>query len=85
MILGDLIDEVIESLGADSISPFPGFFTLVTIARVVLSRGWEGKRETSGEPQLTRRQLLEIRRYLDDYYEVKRSGRDKYYGGNKRR
>ena len=85
MTLGNLLDEVIESLVADSISPFPGFFTLVTIASAVLARGWEGKGKTSGEPQLTRRQILEIRRYLDDYYEVKRSGRNKYYGGNKRR
>lgn len=85
MTLGNLIDEVIESLAGDSISPFPGFFTLVTIASAVLARGWEGKRQTSGESQLTRRQLLEIRRYLDGYYEIKRSGRNKYYGGNKRR
>ena len=85
MTLGSLIDEIIGSLAADSISPFPGFFTLVAIASAVLGRGWEGKRRTSGEPQLTERQLMEIRRYMEDHYEIKRSGRNKYYGGDKRR
>ena len=87
MTLGDLIDEVLGSLAADGLSPFPGFFTLVTIANAVLFRGWEGKRRVSrsGEDSLSRGQLLAIRRYLDDYYEVKRSGRHTYYGGNKRR
>jgi hypothetical protein len=86
MTLGDLVDEIISSLAADGIPPFPGFFTLVTIANAVLSRGWEGKRQTvrSGQSSLSRGQLLAIRRYLDDYYEVKRSGRLAYYGGNKR-
>jgi hypothetical protein len=84
MTLGDLIDEVMESLQADGLSPFPGFFTLATIAKMVLFGGWEGKRQTSGETGLTKRQLLAIRRYLDDYYEVKHSGRHTYYGRNKR-
>ena len=75
MTLGDLIDEVVDSLLADGISPFPGFFTLATIANAVFIRGWERKQGTPSA----------IKRYLNDYYEVKRSGRRTYYGGNKRR
>ena len=85
MTLGTLIDEVMEVVIGEAVSPLPGFFTVVAIAGMLLRRGWEAKKETSEGPQFSKRQLLEIERYLAENYEVKRQGRRKYYGGNKRR
>lgn len=86
MTLLDLIDEVISSMAADGLSPFPGFFTLATIASAVLFRGREGKggRDKFGSEKLSRRQVQEIKRILDDYFETKRVARKTYYGQRKR-
>lgn len=82
MTLEQLIDEIIGSMAADGLSPFPGFFTFATIAKAVLFRGWDGKgrRDEFGSTGLSRRQLQAIKRYLDQYYETKRVGRTSYYG-----
>ena len=86
MALIDLIDEVINSLAADGLSPFPGFFTLMTIASAVLARGWEGKGEKDefDEDELSERQVQNIERLLDEYFERKKKSRTTYYGSRKR-
>ena len=82
MALIDLIEEVVSSLAADGLSPFPGFFTIMTIAGAVLSRGWEGKGETDefDSRKLSRRQVQDIERILDEYFEKKRKRNTNYYG-----
>ena len=82
MALIDLIEEIIGSIAADGLSPFPGFFTLMTIAGAVLSRGWEGKGDTNefDSRKLSERQVRKIERILDEYFEKKRKGSKTYYG-----
>ena len=82
MALLDLIDDAVGSMAADGLSPFPGFFTLVTVAKAVLSRGWEGRggRDEFGSSRLSRRQVQEIKRVLDEHFETKRVSSRTYYG-----
>jgi len=82
MALIDLIEEIIGSMAADGLTPFPGFFTLMTIAGAVLSRGWEGKgeRDEFDSCKLSKRQVREIERILDEYFEKKRKSSKTYYG-----
>ena len=86
MALLEIIDDIVGSMAADGLSPFPGFFTLMTIAKVVLSMGWEGKggRDKFESGKLSRRQVQEIKRILDEYFETKRVGHKTYYGQRKR-
>jgi hypothetical protein len=73
----DLLKDITESLTADSLSPIPGFFTLRTIARMLVMGGYEG-RGRSGN--LSSRQLGIVRNLLDSYFETKPAGRRRVYG-----
>lgn len=87
MALIDVIEEVVDSMAADGLSPFPGFFTAMTIASAVLSRGWQGKGETNEFNQrgLSPRQIQEVERILDSYFEKQMDGKKAYYGQRVRR
>ena len=86
MALIDVIEDVVSSLAADGLSPFPGFFTLMTIAGAVQAKGWEGKGEKDefDESKLSRRQVQEIKRILDENFERQKKGTKSYYGKRKR-
>ena len=88
MQLENLVDQLMISMVADGLSPFPGFFRFATIAKFIGFKGYEGKgsaKRFGGQRSLSRPQLAAIKRYLDNYYEKKIDRGRIYYGRNKRR
>ena len=87
MPLWDIVDEIMQSMAEDGLSPFPGFFTLVTIAKIASYHGWEakGSQDRYGLSSLSPSQMRALKRYLDENYERKHHDRQTYYSRNKRR
>lgn len=73
----DLLEEITDSVLADSLSPIPGFFTLTTIARMVVMRGYEDKGRNGN---LSPRQIRIMQNLLEQYFETRRVGRERVYG-----
>jgi len=78
-ILEDLID-LLQGMVADAASPFPGFFTITTIAETLLFRGSLSEKVNKDTP--SRRQLQYIRNLVisrKDVFETKRIGGKTYF------
>ncbi len=79
MALEDAILEVLSAIVEDAASPIPGFITLLTIAHLLVQRGYMSPKGRNGET--SRRQALLLKRILDSMepIEKRRSGRRTYY------
>ncbi|RJO62129.1 MAG: hypothetical protein C4542_04985 [Dehalococcoidia bacterium] len=72
IVVEEIID-VIQGLAADTVSPFPGFFTVMTVAKIMATRGNFTGKGAHGDP--TVRQMQYIRDLISrrpDLFELKK-------------
>ena len=80
MISVEDIIGLVQSIVSDSASPIPGFLTITTLARVMLSQGSLNEKEGEDEP--TKKQIEYVRNLLRDHpesFELKKFGNKWYF------